>query len=190
MGDLRLPQFDNEYNRNKMGAMVDTLENTFTNISKFFARATKAAYQLISNTTPVGNVGAGEDDLISYTLQPNVLAKDGYNIEIKAWGTFAANGNNKTVKLKFGSAVLYDTTALAANNGSWMITGVVTRTGAATQQAITSMMSSNATVGNSVTYIVPTETLSATIIIKCTGTATANDDIIQKGLLVKVYPQE
>lgn len=190
MGDLRLPQFGDNYDRNKMGSMIDTLENTFANISKVFAFTKKGAYQLTSSTTPVGNVGAGEDTLITYTVQPSILAKDGYNIGIKAWGTFAANANSKRLRLYFGSTVLYDTTALVVNNGTWVIESTVVRTGAATQQAISFIISSNTTVVNSVTYIVPTVTLSATIVIKCTGLGVADNDIVQNGLLIKVFPQE
>lgn len=190
MGDLRLPQFGTEYDQNKMGAMVDTLENRFANISTIIANAKRAVYQLASNTTPVGNINGGEDNLITYTMQPNVLAKDGYNVEIKAWGTFAANANNKTIKLKFGSATLYDTGAVAANDGSWEITATVTRTGTAAEQSIASIISSNALIISSTTYSVPTVSLSATVIIKCTGEGTATNDVIQKGLLIKVVPQE
>lgn len=190
MGDLRLPQFSDLYDRNKMGAMVDTLENTFANISKVFAFTRKGAYQLSASTTQVGNIGGGADDLISYSLAANTLAKDGYNIEIKAWGTYAANANNKTVILYFGGTAIYTTGVIAANDGVWVIDATVTRTGAATQQSIATMISSNTSVVDSATYTVPTETLSATIVIKCTGTATADNDIIQKGLLIKLVPQE
>ena len=190
MGDIRLPQFGDEYDRSKMGSMVDTLENALSRISTVFAFTKKGAYQLTSNTTPVGNVTVGVDTLMTYSLQPNVLAKDGYNISIKAWGTFAANANSKQLKLLFGAAVLYDTTALVVNNGTWVIESSVVRTGTATQQAVTFIISSNTTVVNSVTYIVPTETLSGTIVIKCTGEAVATNDIVQKGLLIKVFPQE
>jgi hypothetical protein len=190
MGDLRLPQFGNLYDRNKMGELVDTLENKFANISSIFASVRRAAYQLSANTTPVGNVLTGEDDLMTYLLQPNVLAKNGYNLQIKTWGTFASNANNKTVKLKFGSSTIYDTTAIAANGGTWLLNATVTRTGTATEQAITSMISSNNLVVDSVSYIVPTESLSATITIKCTGEGTATNDVVQNGMLITLVPQE
>ncbi len=190
MGDFVGVQFGETYNQQQANTLVDILEHTFSNISTVFARSKRALYQQYSNTTPVGNVTTGIDTLISYTLPANVLALDGYNLEIKAWGTFAANANNKELILLFGSAVLYDTGVVAVNNGTWLLTATITRTGAATQQAITTMTSSNSTVVNSVTYVVPTESLSGTIIIKCTGEAIATNDIVQNGFLLKVIPQE
>lgn len=190
MGDFVGVQFGSDYDQQQANTLVDILERTFSNISTVFARAKRAAYQSYSNTTPVGNINAGVDTLITYTLPANVLALDGYSLELKAWGTFAANGNNKELKMLFGSAVLYDTGVVAVNDGTWMLNATIVRTGAATQQAITTMTSSNATVANSVTYLVPTETLSGTIVIKCTGEAIATNDIIQKGFLLKIIPQE
>ncbi len=190
MGDFVGVQFGEEYNQQQANTLVDILERTFSNISTVFARAKRALYQQYSNTTPVGNINAGVDTLITYTLPANILARDGYNLEIKAWGTFAANGNNKQLKLLFGGATLYDTGIVAVNNGTWMINATIVRTGTATQQAITTITSNNATVANSVTYSVPSETLSGTITIKCTGEATTTNDIVQNGFLLKVIPQE
>lgn len=190
MGDFIGVQFGEQYNQRQANTLVDILEQKLANISTVFARAKRAAYQLFSSITPVGNVGVGEDTLITYTIPANTLAKDGYNFSVTAWGTFGATANNKTIKMYFGSSVLYDTGAIAANGGSWQIISTITRTGAATQQAITSIISSNILVVNSVSYVVPTETLSGTIIIKCTGTGTANNDIVQNGFLIKVVPQE
>lgn len=190
MPDLVLVQFGDKYDQRQINNMVDILERKFSNISTVIFQAKQAVYQLHSNTSPVGNVGGGEDTLITYTVPANVLAKDGYNLEVKAWGTFGGTANNKTIRMYFGSSVLYDTGAHAANGGSWEISSTIIRTGTATQQAITFIISSNTSIVNSVTYIVPTETLSGSIVIKCTGTGTANNDIVQNGFLLKVIPQE
>ena len=189
MGDFIGVQFGDTYDKKQANTLVDILENTFSNISTVFARAKRATYQLKANTTPVGNVLVGEDTLITYTVPANTLALDGYNLEITAWGTYAATANAKTLKMYFGSTVLYDTGSIVANTGTWKLSAIVTRTGAATQQAITTITSSNVAVVNSVTYMVPTETLSATIVVKCTGTGVATNDIVQNGLLIKVIPQ-
>lgn len=185
--DLNLPQFSDNYDAHKMRTMVDILQNKFSSISTVIRAALNAAYQLHSDITPVGTVGATEVDLISYNIQPNVLALNGYNIEVEAWGTFAANANNKQLRLYFGAALLYDTGIIAVNDGVWWIKSIITRTGAATEQAITSIICSNPSIVTSVSYVVPTETLSAIITLRCTGEAPTDGDIIQKGLLVKLF---
>lgn len=189
MGDIRLPQFIGEYDQNKMGEMVDTLENKLANISSVIASANRADYQLAADVAPVGNVGSGESDLMSYSMQPNVMARTGYNIEIKAWGLFAANINNKEVKLYFGDSVLLDSGSVIFSGISWYINATVVRVDSSTQQSIATIATTNALIASSSTYVEPSESLSGIIEIKCTGSAIASDDIIQKGLLIKVSPQ-
>lgn len=188
--DLNLPQFTNAYDAHKMRTMVDILQNKFASISTVIRAALQAAYQLYSNVVPAGNVGAVEVDLIAYDIPANLLALNGYNIEVEAWGTFAANANNKQLRMYFGSALICDTGLVAVNDGTWWIRSVIVRTGAATQQAITSIICSNITVVNSVSYVVPTELLSAIISLRCTAEAPVDDDVIQNSLLVKVFAQK
>lgn len=190
MGDLVLVQAPQTYDRSTYARMIDILENTFNNISTVFAQVKKSAYQLFASTTPVGNIGGGEDTLITYTMQPNILGKDGYNVEIKAWGTFGATANNKEVKLYFGGTVIYSTGTHAVNDGTWLIDATVVRSGPSTEQSIASAISSNTAVANSVTYTVVTESLSANVIIKCTGDGVVDDDIIQQGMIIRVFPKE
>lgn len=143
---------------------------------------------LAADTTAVGNVGAGEDTLIAYNLPAGTMANDGDTIEIDAWGRFANNANNKSLNLYFGSTLLFLTGALAFQNTKWHFHAVVTRVDATNQRAV-------ATFGGDVTLVTatsqitsPTETLSGAVTIKCTGEATANDDIYQEGLVVKYFP--
>ena len=189
MGDLTLPQFTNKYDGWSMRVMVDTLQRTFTNISTVVAFAMKGTYQLFANIVPGSSVGSAETVMMSYTLPANTLALDGYNITVEAWGTFAANTHNKRVRLYFGSTVVYDTTSLAVNGGTWKIESTIVRTGTSAEQAITFIICSNTTVVNSVTYVVPNELLSATIDVSCSGLGVSNGDIIENGLLVKLFPQ-
>lgn len=140
------------------------------------------------NTTPVGNVGAGEDDLISSSLTAATLANSGDCAEITAFGTFAANANLKQVKLKFGATTVFATGAAALNGGSWHISAKVVRTGASTQIASATFNGNVTVVTADATYSEPAETLSGAVTIKCTGEATADNDIIQKGLMVRYLP--
>lgn len=133
-------------------------------------------------TTPVGNVGTGEDNLMSWTSPANALSGDGQGYRIEAVGTVANNANTKTLKVHFGATSLSFTLPISIA-GTWVLRGNVVRTGAATQIL-------NATVQCGTTAIAPasaspTETLSSTSVIKCTGEATADNDIVQT--MMKVY---
>ena len=139
------------------------------------------------NNTIVGNIGAGEDTLISYSMDANSLAANGDHIEISAWGVVAANANNKTIKLKLGTTTVLTTGAVAANAGSWSIEAKVIRTGASTQQVIAKIISDNALIVDSATYTAATESMIATLVISCTGEGTSDDDIVQRGLLIKWF---
>jgi hypothetical protein len=101
-------------------------------------------------------------------------------------GTTAANGNNKTIKLVVGGAVVLTSGALAINNQNWWIEAVVWRTGASTQECVARYTNSTPTTAG------PTRTAlslneAATIVVKCTGEGTADNDIVQRGLLVEHF---
>lgn len=140
------------------------------------------------STAGVGNVGTGEDDLLTYTLPASALGTDGDYIEITGFGTFAANANNKRVRVYFGATAILDTTALPLNGGTWNFRSKVFRTGAATQQTETMWLKSGSGAAILVNIASPTETLSSTVVVKVTGEATSNNNIVQRSLVVKWYP--
>jgi len=142
------------------------------------------------NTTSTGNVGTGEDDLITFSVPANTLATNGDRIQFQMAGTFAANANNKTIKIKYGGTTLLDTTALAINGGSWSAEGVVVRTGAATQKAFCAFRTNNVLLTSTSNYTTPAETLSGAVTLKATGEATSNNDITQEINIVEFYPNE
>jgi hypothetical protein len=53
----------------------------------------------LPNVTPVGNIGAGEDDLMSYTVPANTMAANGDTIEFS--GVLVDNGATSDVKFYF-----------------------------------------------------------------------------------------
>lgn len=144
---------------------------------------------LTVNTTAVGNVGTGEDNLITYDLPDNTISETGDRLVIKAFGTFAANANNKTVKLYLGSTVLATTGAIAANDKDWCIECEIIRTAAATQECIAKIYTDTSLVGELSNYVSGTEDFTTDLTIKCTGEATSDDDIIQKGLTINLFPR-
>ena len=144
--------------------------------------------RLATVTTAVGNVGSGQDNLISYSLEKNTLLNAGETLEIVAFGSQAANGNNKTIKLIFGSTTLFSTGAVASNAKDWCIKATIIRTGAATQECITEFSGDTVLVTQTSDYVTATEDFTTALTIKCTGEATSDNDIIQKGLVVKLFP--
>lgn len=139
------------------------------------------------NTTEVGTVGTGEDDLISYTIPAGSLANDGDSIEVTAWGTTAANANNKQIKFYVASTQIYATGSVALNDKDWVVKANIVRTGAATQDCFVYFNGDVSVVTDQSSFVQATETLANTLAIKFTGEATNDDDIIQKGMRVIKY---
>ena len=139
------------------------------------------------NTTAVGNVGIGTDDLMTYSLPANSLSANGKGVRITVWGTAANNANAKTVTVAFGATTLVSTALTASQADVWWAEAIVIRTGAATQEAFAELTQGGTVTLSDVEQSNPAETLSGAVTIKCTGTATANDDIVQEGMVVEFY---
>ncbi len=140
------------------------------------------------NTTSVANSGSGETDLMTYTTAADLLVNDGDELCFKTWGIYAANGNNKTVKVKFGSQTILTTGAIAANDGSWSIEGSILRKTATTQEIIVNIISSNSSISDSCTRTAGTQDLSASNILKLTGQGSSSDDVTEYALIIKLTP--
>jgi hypothetical protein len=135
--------------------------------------------------TPVSNVNGGATDLISYNFPANKFININDFIEIKAWGTFANNANNKEVKLYFGTQVIADTGSIAANNTSWSFNAKIIRTGDTSQVIMTDGFFNGSSFS---TKTVGTQNSNSQITIKCTGTGVATNDVTQNALVVKLTP--
>lgn len=138
---------------------------------------------LYATSTQVGNVGGGTDDLQSYTVPASTLAVDGDHLDIEWAVKFAANANNKTFKIVFGSTTLY-TIGAAAFNGTTLIGRTrLTWAVAGSQQAFTEVnpTSTNSpwSAGDAAAYATATETLTGALAIKGTGLSgsSATDDV-------------
>lgn len=144
----------------------------------------RASGRINVNTTAVGNVGAGEDNLIVYTVPANTLLTNSDFLDFEFFGTFAANANNKRIKAYFGATVIFDSGAQAQNGGSWKITGKIIRTGGSTQKVLVEATSSSTLFMNTTTYTATALTLSTTNDLKVTGEATSDNDIVNEALIV------
>ena len=146
-------------------------------------RAGLVGLQKVSSVA-VGNVGAGVDTLITLTIEKDTLYKNGQALRITAWGSFAANGNNKEVILDVGGTTVSDSGVLTDNDKKWMVEAIVIRTGVDTQDVISRFIHDTAIITLAITAL--TKDDGADIVVKCTGEATATDDIIQEGMLIEV----
>lgn len=149
-----------------------------------FANVLGVVYQ---NATAVGNVGSGEDDLMSASVAASTLGTNGDSLCFSMTFTTAANANNKTIKVKYGATTLWDSTAVAANDQRVRVRGRITRTGAATQIAVVEVMVSGGYTATVVTSS-PTETLSGAVTLKATGEATSDNDVQQLSMNVNWEP--
>lgn len=144
------------------------------------------------DSSSIGNVGAGTDNLISYTIPASVLTTNNDSIEFKAFGNFGATSTPVVITCAYGSTTLISSGNLSVvANDSWEVSGTIIRTGATTQIATASFMGDLAgTVTSKHDYTTPAETLSGTVVLKCTGNsnAAADNDVVQKGLLVNWFP--
>ena len=139
------------------------------------------------NTTAVGNVGLGEDDLTTYSVGANTLSTNGDYLSFEASGNFAATINNKRVRVKFGATTLFDTGARAITTANdWRLHGTIVRTGASAFRAAVEFSSSSSVLSSSADYTTGTDDLTTSLTLKLTGEATANDDVLQNYLITRV----
>jgi hypothetical protein len=141
-------------------------------------------------STSVGNgADTTNDTAHTFTLPAGFLTTLGTNaaLEIEAWGVSAANGNNKTFVLLFGSTTLISSGVVTINNKSWFVKGRVIRSGTSTQAVLGQAQSDATAIAASSQAVTEDET--ATIVIKTTvasPTTGAANDLLAKGFIVKV----
>lgn len=75
--------------------------------------------QYAHSFSTIGNVGAGQDDLHSFTLPANFFAKDGDTLQYISAGDFANNANPKTLEALIGGTQVFTSTAVVFQNGGW-----------------------------------------------------------------------
>lgn len=139
--------------------------------------------------TAVGSVSTGLTDLMSITLtgveegyQIGGLPAAGQGIRIVATGTFASNGNTKTVTLLFGGTTLGTLTG-AINGGAWRFDATVFRITRTTQTANV-LIIEGTTPSYTLTNVAPAENVDESVEILVRGQATTTNDIVQTLLYV------
>jgi hypothetical protein len=142
-------------------------------------------------TTVVGNVGAGVDNLMSYELPADALNAAGNFVRIRGGGTAANNATAKNLLLKFGAASLLGTLALTASQvGKWYVDATVTRTGSDTQDYVATVLEGVGTTlaagKQAILFGTGTENEDAAITIQFQGEGGADNDVTQEWMEVTV----
>src|SRR5262249_8207016 len=145
--------------------------------------------QYQQNVSTVGSVGSSETDLHSYTIAANVLANDGDSIDCNIGGQFAANANNKRVRMYFGGTLILDTSAIAFYNSQWSMFVSVIRI---SSSAVFCNIIGGGT-GSGTNIVFPNNitvtglSFTGTLILKATGTATSNNDVTATASVVRKF---
>ena len=142
--------------------------------------------RILVSSTQVGNIGGGEDNLVSGTLVANTLLHESSRYEVYAAGRFAANANAKQVRLYHGSTVLVDSGSITPNAQRWEIrASVMRRTSQTDTNANASFVTEGAARTGVLTRTAPVASLGADILLKITGEGVATDDIILDQVIMK-----
>ena len=140
------------------------------------------------NTTAVGNVGTGTDDLMTYSLPANSLTTTGRGVKVRFIGTTAANTNSKTIQLKFGATTIGTLVTTNSSSRHWVGELIAVRTGANTQRVtgwIQNGLSSGVAEKFEANSASGAETETGAVTIKATGDATSDNDITQTLMVVE-----
>ena len=144
------------------------------------------------NTTAVGNVGTGEDDLMSFVLLGNTLNNVGDHIDFNSSGTIGASVlTNKRIRIYVGSVNIFDSTSLLLSlAGNWSIEGRIIKH-SSTQIKANCVATYSGNLSLSPATISTPETtldLTANQTIRWTGTATNNNDVVQSSMVLRWFP--
>ena len=137
----------------------------------------------------VGNVGAGEDTLASFSIPAAKLPSNGDSVRGVFWGKSANNANAKTLRARLlegvNNVVLISATLTVSEAGHWMLGFVAMRTGATTFRGMGQMNAgpTNGQVTRSVGNVTSSSTASwaNAVEARLTGEATADNDITVEG---------
>lgn len=160
----------------------------------FITGVPKNIHKKFLEADKVGNIGGGTDDLQTFTLPAKSLRNNGDMLTVRYAGSFATNDNDKRIQILVDGQVIEDFGAFDFDTGEWVSwmhhireTSTIIRTDYmamyGTALVINDSVFSSAT--QDIIYLprVRRTTISnmdtTDIILKVTGTATANDDIVQ-----------
>lgn len=139
------------------------------------------------DTAPISNSGGTPTQLMHYLLLANSLSAINSFIEINAFGSFAANVNNKQLQLLFDSTILIDSGNVPINGTSWQIQSTVIGINLSSQIAITNIIADGTLILTASTLVNMSKDLTANLLIECVATGVSSGDIVQNGMIIKYY---
>lgn len=145
----------------------------------------QGAERLSVQVGPVGTSGASETVLFGVNLIANKLALDGQRLFFRAWGTTAANGNNKFWRVYWGSSLIFIDNG-THNNVDWFLEGIVLRTGTSTQETLAVLHYQGAV--PHVDFGATSEDNRTANTFGLTGDGDASNDIVGRGFELVWYP--
>lgn len=155
------------------GQLRTELLNTF---SRLDGQLALAPYRVATFNGPVLSSAGAETTLLTTNIDVGTLSKQGSSLLIFAAGTTGANANNKTIKLYFGSTVIFDSGAFAGNAVSWTLQAEVVRNGA-TAQITWAQFFGSATLTSKIQVGTASVNLAAQTSVTLTGNGTATGDV-------------
>lgn len=144
---------------------------------------------LYTVATTVGNVGAGDDVLASYTVPAATLAVNLQSLWFEAWGTTTGTGNSKSLRVNFGATQI---TALSVSFPSlsmqWVLRGRVIRDSSTNVRAYVQVTAYSASDDSSHVRNGVDNTVAVTLAnandLQIIGNAVADNDIVLHGMVV------
>jgi len=133
-------------------------------------------------TIPVGNVGTGVDDLMTYTL-PAYSLKTGKWVRVKWRWTYANNANVKYMSAVFGGTSLATQWATLSQSGEWCYEIDILYDGWSSQTYFLKFKQTWSQ--ESIFSWSTTADETNSIIIKFTGEWVANNDVVQKWQVIE-----
>lgn len=143
--------------------------------------------------TPVGNIGAGEDTLASYSSGAEGIFGDGMGWDITFFGLTTNTAAAKTLRLRViegaNNNIILSSALTVNETGRWHLTATIVRLSGTTFSAGASIISGPA--NTAATFVDQNVTSAATatfanaVEIRLTGEATNNDDIIMTAGMIQ-----
>ena len=143
---------------------------------------------LYERASAVGNSGAGNTDVATYTTAAGLLSVDGQQFVFATGGHLAANGNAKTFQMYFAGTLLHQF-AVTTSGASWRATIQVARRGALSVVEHTSLSIGGAATFNTSTPVAiaflneviwdsHTPTLANANVVKVMAQGTSSNDVV------------
>lgn len=132
---------------------------------------------------PLATTGTSIQTLGSVTLPASILNATGKGVRLKCWGSGTSTGTN-TMTMQFGNATAFAIAGSATTAGVFQSEVDVIKTGASTQQILSSG-AFNTTL-TTPTNISGSVTDTAAITVTCSGTSTTSGQFTLGGMFVEV----